>query len=211
MNINCTANNQCENSIIRCQNDEDCYLTCFGQNYVCQMTTVICPLSAECHIRCQGPFACHDLQINAALSTGTLSLSCDAENEDTNSNHGVCGGIKVYGSKMKWRRTNLTVSCRGGSNSCINAEIECPSSGHCSIDCDGTSSCESAVVRGPTDGDHLHVRCGNERSCTNATFDGRETRELQIFGCTEYESCSNMTVYCPSNLDGQKLCIIQGL
>ena len=94
--------------------------------------------------------------------------------------------------------------------SCISAFIKCPIFGKCSIHCNGSSSCRWIDIKGPIKKE-LTVNCNKYRSCFAASIDGRMASMMNVNGCMEPESCLDIALYCPSSVDNEKKCFVQGL
>merc|ERR1719242_804156 len=78
--ITCTAN-QCQPSVLTCDDNSDCTITCDGDN-ACQEADIYCPSNAHCDILCLGGSdACKEIRVFAtdALS---LSITCEDNHED---------------------------------------------------------------------------------------------------------------------------------
>ena len=210
-NIYCSAPEQCQNTTIICAEYEDCFLSCSGRDS-CRNATINCPLNGDCRIECKGSDACWSSIINATSSIGNFSLLCESAEETTHDDQ--CRAIKVYGSTLQpvqnQTNSNFEVVCGGDLRTCISASIQCPLSGSCSIECNGSSSCRWISISGPIHNE-LTVNCNQYRSCFAASIDGRLSSMMSINGCMEPESCFDISLYCPSRMDEGKRCFIQGL
>eukprot|EP01083_Nonionella_stella_P053351 141151_1 len=62
---------------ISCNDDEDCTVTCAGDES-CDSATVVCPANSECDIDCDGVSACYEMKV-IAVSSSKLSMERNGE------------------------------------------------------------------------------------------------------------------------------------
>ena len=131
---------------------------------------------------------------------------------------------------------DCTVDCgsSGQRDGCVSSVINCPSNVQCSILCQQWFSCWSVVVNTApntlfeitclsTNGacremdikgssnTTLNMICAGAYSCYMATINGTNAASLNILSCTEEYACRRLNVWCPSNVRGEKKCIITGI
>ena len=125
------------------------------------------------------------------------------------------------------------VQC-GAPNGCQEAIINCPINGNCNVQCNADDACYNATINA-ADNQQLNVSCTVENSCDSASFNSGNGSEvnihctkgsscykasfkalqaswLRLLNCaTEFLTCIGITVWCPSNVNGEKRCIVQGI
>eukprot|EP01084_Bolivina_argentea_P061534 112471_1 len=106
--------------------------------------------------------------------------------------------------------TSYTKTC--GWYGCDETTINCPSNEDCHIKCSGSNSCASSTINCPSNY-QCTIDCSNTAACYDVTVYAQHSSKLEFTDCKsgafDY-TCSDMTVYCPPNINGNKKCIIPG-
>ena len=190
----------CQHSVIRCNPNEDCSIYCTGKES-CIESTIHCPNHGSCELICRGGKACFQTVINGTSSTGNINVECSDSTDQ-------CNGMQLYGSTLD-TNSNLNLHCNGNIRSCATASVVCPVTGQCNVLCFGDSSCRWMNIMGPSNGELL-TSCRGSKSCLDAIFDGSFSSSLRVQGCVDFESCHDLTLKCPPNRNGTKMCSIEG-
>ena len=202
--ITCTSlEDNCHHTQINCSPNEDCHLTCDG-NQACLESTINCPINGDCNILCRGGQSCRYSVINATNANGNFNLTCMDSTDH-------CRDMKIYGSTVQTMNNyDFNVRCNGKYRACADSEIDCPLYGDCNIKCETDTSCRWTDIEGPSEGD-LNVECNGPKSCFDAIIDGKDAWNLDIYGCMQTQSCLDLTIYCPPHSNGTTNCFIQGM
>ena len=113
--------------------------------------------------------------------------------------------------------TNCTIDCNDFDNSCRNANIKCPLNGNCDITCkSGTSShglshnvCKGINITCPING-NCNISCYESSACQDAHIDARYATSVSLIcGSSSPNTCSNLAIYLPPNMNGNKKAFIQ--
>ena len=180
---------QTTNNIIRASDDSSEWsYNCDEAS--CSNATVICPTSADCHIRCDDTRACYNATImwpDAGAGYGTLS--CTGPDSCVDVNHPVPDPQKDY-----------TLVC--GQDACTTttggATIHCPRNADCHLTCDELRSCYQASINWPETG-YGTMSCGGKEACQDVEHPIPEPNTDYTVSCGGYESCKSSTIRCPSN------------
>lgn len=73
--ISCRDSNQCQNTTITCESDEDCFISCSAPN-ACQSSTIKCANNQLCVVLCEDISSCKDLSINARFASQLDIVDC---------------------------------------------------------------------------------------------------------------------------------------
>eukprot|EP01084_Bolivina_argentea_P174734 302671_1 len=197
-NITCNGLDSCVTAsklptYIFAPNNEDYILQCFTS--MCESYVVYCPFNYSCTIRCDGDYACRNMQI-IWVDTQNHNIRCNEAYD------GPCYGVRTI---SKYKNSALDVNCAKvgynlDSNPCAKAVIDCPLNAACTIQCSGTDSCRYTEIN-PGFGE-LNILCSGTRSCksiiTASTLDCSSSGNAcsySTINCIHHRNC---TIKCSS-------------
>ena len=221
--FNGNYSNKYFNSILNCDNNNDCYINCESDNS-CFNGTVNCPINQDtkCEISCIGSNACMFLDINwyqtannsLYCANGACTVTpypppiddnisytylCDEANE--------CKGLILTCPDNA--KCNIICSAQ---TSCYGNRIYCPSTAPCNIQCTAQNSCQYSIVFWSTNQHLANVTCTDSANCNriqlpsimNATNYTNNSIPY-TFKCLTAKACNSAVLNCPKDTD----CIVE--
>eukprot|EP01083_Nonionella_stella_P217075 779551_1 len=214
--FSCTGYQECLNTSIQCNDDQDCFVACAGSN-ACSTANISAPSNANLFVECSTHRSCMYANIYGP-SIGNMNVNCTAGSDG-------CWHATIHGPA----NGDLTVIC-GGTGSythrlCYGMRIYCPIYGECDAQClDGNQyDCWSfrldaqSMINGTLTlhsvsgiGGSSYVRCpGNDTkciiSCESSGSGGCESATIYTKPDTKLfitavgtNALKNTRVYCPS-------------
>eukprot|EP01084_Bolivina_argentea_P276101 471018_1 len=167
--------------IFSINNDEDFYYIC--NSHECYGSIIYCPMNAECHITCNGEYACYGVTFNWPYNH-PYSLSCESAKYS-------CSEIiyTPYDNNQP-----LIINCSARSM-CQNSIFNCPLNSYCEITCNGDDSCYGSIFNGYG----KIISCVGDAACANIIFPIIPIYMQQDYSlvCRGYWGCANSIIYCP--------------
>ena len=152
---------------------------------LCQDIDIICLNQTEaCNVYCTSTGSCLGKEITCADNT-----ECNI----------ICSGVNSCSE-------GIIDNGRNGEQ--VITAINCPLNASCNIECTGFASCNGAPISCPT-GSECNIDCGMYSSCKEAEISGPDANRIDLL-CTQPDSCIDLTIFCPPNVNGNKLCKITG-
>eukprot|EP01083_Nonionella_stella_P190516 705564_1 len=174
----------------------DNYVIECGGLLQCAGAYIICPESADCHLKCDGDTACMSPHIVWPID-GRGSIECNG--------YDACENVTF---PLPPSDESYVVECRD-TKSCRNARIICPQNTDCTLKCNGTMACYGATIVLPINGTAT-VECHGDTAChrlqpiASKASDPDVSNANYIVECTD---CSRSTVNCPVDANCTVKCI----
>eukprot|EP01083_Nonionella_stella_P217074 779550_1 len=214
--FSCTGYQECLNTSIQCNDDQDCFVACAGSN-ACSTANISAPSNANLFVECSSSYSCYRATVFGP-SNGNVIVNCTSDNSFT------CNTLEIHGPT----NGDLTVICDGTGSQieiCRGMRIYCPTYGECDAQClDGNQyDCWSfrldaqSMINGTLTlhsvsgiGGSSYVRCpGNDTkciiSCESSGSGGCESATIYTKPDTKLfitavgtNALKNTRVYCPS-------------
>eukprot|EP01084_Bolivina_argentea_P286653 491769_1 len=179
-------------------------------------STISCIENEPCNIICNGTGSCRNSQFICKEG-----YECNIECIADSGAQSPC-----------WRTTticpsnaNCNINCTGGYESCVEANIQCPSDGNCTIGCD---ECRYADIACPDNGDcdiictgsfgcaqtsiecslfgNCNIECDSSHACYEANINCASSDNQCNIGCLSHYSCKGTTIQTSNSGDFQVTC-----
>ena len=156
---------------------------------------------------CQDTRSCTSLKVNASYDSTKLNITC---NGTTTTDGLLCDTAKIIGGD----NSTIDVSCIDGPYTCLQAQVQGGKNSSINMLCTGKdpkyyADCNSAKVTGQS-GSNINVSCTENANCNSMTINGKDAASLSFNNCTGNVTCKMVTVYCPPQINGEKMCILEG-
>ena len=200
--IQCINSDSCSGTTIDCPTNAFCVVQCNHYLNACKDAIINCPTNHRCEIQCNGSDnPCDGATINCG--NGECMIRCEGPES-------ACLGATINGATSN----NFEITCGSGNNQDVSRSltIYCPAGDDCNIPCDTTDACTDAIIHGAVSR-AMSVTCAGEEACERILINGASSSQLVINDCGSegnYQPCGGITVYCPPNVNGSKVCTIHG-
>ena len=186
LSINC-QDYQCKGQIITCPENAKCQLICSGTNS-CENLIIHCPATSICDIFCYGTNSCYYTTVHWSFNPlATSNLVCP--NEDCNLIMPPRNISARVSNGTSTRDCTLSALSR-----CASATINCPSEGHCFINCIDEFTCPGSIINCPSN-DDCQVVCSGEAACYYSTINGPMNHVLSVFCNEGTNACKGLTIH----------------
>eukprot|EP01083_Nonionella_stella_P303386 1050096_1 len=201
--IICDETEACFGSYIYCPTNHACDIQCLvhypSTFRVCESARIFCTNSTQCDVSCWDPLTHHPLYLTYGCKDATMFWP-DNKQYSLNCGDGAsCWGVDI---DAPYDDQPLTVEC--GMNECPGITINCPDNSICTVQCETTQSCQTAVINcGSGANAECYVHCDGVRGCKHLVVTGSGI----LTGCSGTHSCSDATFpQPPSNTDYSLTC-----
>ena len=187
--VNCDGSSECYGKIITCPSNAQCQVLCTGSSS-CQHAIIYCPDTNICNVVCTGSSACYLAVVHwsydPSIPSGSTTLACPDGGNQCN----LIQAPTIINPPNNNRTYNLL--CKDPKE-CASATINCPSDGHCLINCLNEGSCSGSIINCPSNED-CQILCTGSYSCYHSTINGPNNYVLTVL-CHAAYSCEGLTIH----------------
>ena len=184
--INCDGSYECAYQTITCPDNAICQVLC-TESYSCGYSIIHCPSTSLCHVGCTGSNACYQAVVHWSYDpSATSSLACPDQGNQ-------CDLIQSPTIINPPNNNNIYNLICKDNKECASATINCPSNGHCIINCVGYASCSGSIINCPSNAP-CQVICTDSYSCYRSTINGPPNNVFIVL-CDGSYSCYGLTIH----------------